>query len=122
MRKYDIMSMSHRKVKSLQAFGDQRSYKELLSISLKVRNMMNRTITVIDINWLYDNLPSKHIDLSLVKSLHLTKAFFITGIIRNDADITINAYVAPRTVAQDEALIGALIESDRKSGITLNLD
>ncbi len=122
MRKYDIMSMAHRKAKDLKIFGDKRSYRELLSISLKVRYMMKRTITVIDINWLYENLPSKHIDLSLVKSLHITKAFYITGSVRNDADITINNYVKPRTTEQDESLIGALIASEIKSGITLNLD
>ena len=83
---------------------------------------MKRTITVIDINWMFDNLPSKHIDLSLVKSLHITKAFYITGSVRNDADITINNYVKPRTTEQDESLIGALIASEIKSGITLNLD
>ena len=120
--KYDIMSMAHRKVRDLRLFGDKRSYKELLSISLKVRNMMNRTITVIDINWLYDNLPGKHIDLSLVKSVHITKAFYITGDLKNDADITINPYVKPTTIEQDEALIVALIESERKSGIQVNLD
>ncbi len=122
MRKYDIMSMSHRKAKDLQAFGDKRSYKELLSISLKVRYMMKRTITVLDINWLYDNLPSKHIDLSLVKSLHINNQFYITGSVRNDADINIIPYVAPKTVEQDEALIGALIASEIKSGIQVNLD
>ncbi len=122
MRKYDIMSMAHRKAKDLQIFGDKRSYRELLSISLKVRHMMKRTITVLEINWLYGNMRAWHIDLSLVKSLHINKQFFITGSVRNDADIKINVYVKPKTVEQDEALIGALIASEIKSGIQVNLD
>ncbi len=121
--KYDIMSLSHREAKALRYFGDKRSYKELLSVSLKVRHMMKRTITVIDINWLMSNYPTRNIDISEhVKSLHISKRFELSGSIKNDIDLEISRYVRPRTESEDNHMIGVMIESEIKSGHRVNID
>ena len=120
--KYDIMSMAHRKAKDLRYYGDKRSYRELLSISLKVRHMMNRTITIIDINWLMNNYPTRNIDMTLILSLHISKRFELKGSIKNHIDLDISHYVRPRTQEEDNKIIGIMIASERKSGRKLNLD
>ena len=120
--KYDIMSLAHRKAKDLRFYGDKRSYRELLSISLKVRHMMKRIITIHDINWLMNNYNTKYIDLSLLRSFYKTDKFKVSGSIRNHIDLEITHYVRPRTQEEDNKMIGVMIESERRSGRKVNLD
>ncbi len=121
--KYDIMSLAHRKAKDMEYYyGDTRPYRECLSIALKVRHMMKRKITLIDVNWLMNNYNSKYVDLSLVKSLRKTDKFCLGGSIKNHIDLSITPYVRPRTESEDNKMIGVMIASELKSGIKLNLD
>lgn len=121
--KYDIMSLAHRKAKDMEYYyGDTRPYKERLSIALKVRHMMSRTITLIDINWLMNNYNTKYVDLSQVTSLRKTDKFRLGGSIKNHIDLSITPYARPRTEAEDNKMIGVMIESELKSGRKLNLD
>ena len=110
--KYDIMSRSHRIAKRMPA----GTYRERLSLALKVEHMKAREITVLDINWLMANYPK--VNLSLVRSLHKTDRFVITGWYY----LSIEHYVKPQSNEQINYAIGIMIESEIKSGITPNLD
>ena len=111
--KYDIMSMSHRIAKRLP---ETSTYRERLSLALKIGHMRKRLITVIDINWLIANY--KHVDLSLVRTLSKSDRFFITG----GYYLSVAHYVKPQTEEQINYGIGVMIESEIKSGIQTKLD
>ena len=110
--KYDIMSRSHRIAKRMPA----GTYREKLSLALKVEHMRKRLITIVDINWLMANYPQ--VDLSLVRTLSKTDRFYITG----GYYLSIQHYVKPQSNEQINYAIGIMIESEIKSGITPNLD
>ena len=110
-----IMTLAHRVARRLRA-QDKRSYKELLSLALKVEHMKKRLITVIDINWLMTNHPE--VNLTLVTTLYKSDRFIITG----GYYLTIEHYVRLRTEQEDDYCIGVMIESERKSGNKITLD
>ena len=111
--KYDIMSRSHRIAKRLP---ETSTYRERLSLALKVEHMKKRLITVIDINWLMSNHPQ--VDLSLVRTLNKSDRFFITG----GYYLSIEHWVKPQTEEQINYGIGVMIKSEIKSGIQTKLD
>ncbi len=113
--KYDIMSLAHRVARRMRAW-DNRNYRELLSLALKVEHMKTRLITVLDINWLMANHPD--VDLTLVTTLYKTDRFVITG----GYYLTVEPYVKPQSEEQINYGIGVMIESEIKSGIKPNLD
>ena len=110
--KYDIMSRSHRIAKRMPA----GTYREKLSLALKVEHMRKRLITIVDINWLMANYPQ--VDLSLVRTLNKSDRFYITG----GYYIGIQHYIKPQTEEQINYAIGVMIESEIKSGIQTKLD
>jgi hypothetical protein len=111
--KYDIMSMSHRIAKRLP---ETSTYRERLSLALKVEHMKLRLISYVEINWLIQNHP--HVDLSLVRTLSKSDRFIITG----GYYLTIEHFVEPQTEAQINYGIGVMIESEIKSGNKITLD
>ena len=110
-----IMSLAHKVARRMRAL-DNRNYKVLFALALKVEHMKKRLITVIDINWLKAFYPE--VDLTLVRSLHASDRFIITG----GYYITLEHYVRPRTEQEDNYCIGVMIESEIKNGIKPNLD
>ena len=94
------------------------SYKENLSIAMKVQHMLDRQITLADINWLMNYLGSRFVTLNL-QHLKQDALFEITGGV---SFIDVNHYVKPRTQEQDVKAIGVMIASEIKSGRKLNLD
>lgn len=94
------------------------SYKENLSIALKVQHMILRPVTYGDINWMMNYLDNKFVILNVT---HLKKdaLYEITGGIMW---VQVDHYVTPRTQAQNEKAIGVMIASEIKSGRKLNLD
>ncbi len=111
--KYDIMSRSHRIAKRLPATS---TYRERLSLALKIGHMRKRLITVIEINWLMANYPQ--VDLSLIRTLNKSDRFYITG----GYYLSIEHYVKPQSEKQINYAIGVMIESEIKSGIQTKLD
>ena len=111
--KYDIMSMSHRISKRLP---ETSTYRERLSLALKIGHMRKRLITVIDINWLIANY--KHVDLSLVRTLNKADRFCIAG----GYYLSVEHCVQPQSEEQINYGIGVMIESEIKSGIQTKLD
>ena len=113
--KYDIMSLAHKVARRLRA-QDNRSYKELLSLALKVEHRKARLITIADINWLKEFYPE--VDLTLVTTLHKSDRFVIKG----GYYLSIEPYVKPQSEEQINYGIGVMIESEIKSGIKPKLD
>ncbi len=113
--KYDIMSLAHRVARRMRAL-DNRNYKVLFALALKVEHMKKRLITVIDINWLKEFYPE--VDLKLVTTLHKSDRFFITG----GYYITVEPYVKPQSNEQINYGIGVMIESEIKSGNKIILE
>ena len=110
-----IMSLAHKVARRMKAL-DNRNYKVLFALALKVEHMKNRFITVIDINWLKAFYPE--VDLTLVTTLYASDRFIITG----GYYLSIEPYVKPQTEEQINYGIGIMIESEIKSGIKPNLD
>ncbi len=111
--KYDIMSMSHRIAKRL---SETSTYRDRLSLALKVEHMKLRLISYVEINWLIHNYPE--VDLSLVRTLSKSDRFIITG----GYCLSIEHWVKPQTEDQINYGIGVMIESEIKSGIQTKLD
>ena len=111
--KYDIMSMSHRIAKRLP---ETSTYRERLSLALKVEHMTKRLISYVEINWLIQNYPE--VDLSLVRTLNKSDRFYITG----GYYLSVEHWVKPQTEEQINYGIGVMIESEIKSGIQTKLD
>ncbi len=111
------MKNAHRMAKRISDFN-YNSYRENLSISMKVQHMLMRQITLADINWLMNYLGSKFVSLHL-EHLKQNALFEITGGV---SEIDVYHYVRPRTDKENEIAIGVMIASERKSSIKVNLD
>ncbi|MEE9571973.1 MAG: hypothetical protein V3W20_02870 [Candidatus Neomarinimicrobiota bacterium] len=111
------MKNAHQMARRISDFN-YNSYKENLSIAMKVQHMILRQITLADINWLMNYLGSRFVTLNL-HHLKKTALFEITGGV---SEIDVYHYVRPRTDEENEIAIGVMIESERKSGIKVNLD
>ena len=111
------MKNAHRMARRISDFN-YNSYKENLSIAMKVQHMILIPITYTDINWLMNYLDNKFVILNVT---HLKKdaLFQITGGIMW---IEVEHYVRPRTQEEDQKAIGVMIAAERKSGRKLNLD
>lgn len=109
---YDTMSKALRLAKRLPT----GTYRQRLSLALKVEHLRNRLITVIDINWLKLYYP--HVNLSLIRTLYKSDRFVITG----GYYLSIEHYVRPRTEQEDNYCIGIMIQSEINSGINPKLD
>ena len=70
----NVMRTAHQKVRALIEAGDSRTYKELLSVSLKAVNMQDRDCDVYDINFLKENWKPDQVRLQ-VSSLAKGKTF-----------------------------------------------
>ena len=111
------MKNAHRMVRYMP-FIQSNTYRQNLSIAMKVQHMIDHTITFADINWLMNYLGSKFVNLHL-EHLKKTALFEITGGV---SEIDVYHYVKPRTQEQDNKAIGVMIASEIKSGRKLNLD
>lgn len=111
------MKNAHRMARVISGIN-YNSYRENLSIAMKVQHMILRQITLTDVNWLVNCLGGKFVNLHL-QHLKKTALFEITGGV---SEIDVYHYVRPRTGAEDNKAIGVMIESEIKSNIKLNLD
>ena len=111
------MKNAHRMVRYMP-FIQSNTYRQNLSIAMKVQHMIGHTITFADVNWLMNYLGSRFVTLNL-RHLKKTALFTITGGV---SFIDVDHYVAPKTQAQNEKAIGVMIASEIKSGRKLNLD
>lgn len=112
----DKMKNAHKMASRLCANG--KTYRENLSTSIKVQHMLERVITIADINFLMNELGGYWVNLHIQ---HMDKdgKFEMTGGI---SSIDVYHYVAPRTQEQDEIAIGVMIEAEKRIGNKINLD
>lgn len=111
------MKNAHRMARRISDFN-YNSYKENLSIALKVQHMIMRPISLADVNWLMNFIGGDFVTLNL-QHLKQNSLFTITGGV---SFIDVEHYVNPRTQNQNEKAIGVMIASEIKSGRKLNLD
>lgn len=94
-----------------------KAYHDNLSICMKIQHMMERACTIIDINYLMNELGSTWVKLSALRNLSGKSKFQLTGGI---TEVTFIHFVESKPV--NESIIGHLISQDRKAGISVNLD
>lgn len=114
------MKNAHRMARGITYLDTMKGkpYRERLSLAMKVQHLLDTFLFVDDVNFLRNALGRNFVRIHL-EHLKKGRLFVITGGI---TEIDIYHYVAPRTVDQDEKLIEVMIESEIKSGATLNLD
>lgn len=94
------------------------TYRERLSLAMKVQHLLDTFLFVDDVNFLRNALGRNFVRIHNCHDLTIS-IFEMTGGI---TEIDIYPYVAPRTVEQEEECIEVMIQSEINSGLTLNLD
>ncbi len=123
--KQRFMNQAHALASSFMI--NDKSYKDNLSLAMKVIHLKNckpvsrfedkKFLNIDGLNWVKNNVPTQWVKLSNIQDYRRTSQYSIFIYPFSKKKIEISQYLSA-----DNAAIGVMIESERKSGIKLNLD